>query len=271
MVTEPISSPCPPPAHLAATVPLMRGQNLVTMHPLLRGCIEELMGTLERMWSHQTVQRAIFSREDRVLHVYAVPAPHDAGVLLVFDVTHVSQLLRRLHETVAHVYRDMFHASTDGRCRVVEPEEIPDLLGAAVAQVIISLRRPEDIGRCRDAVGAQMRAAGWDPKKILAYTLAVSEAATNAIKHGDGGAFQLFRYPDRWVGLVVDGGGGIDLALLPSSTLVRGFSTKRSLGLGFSAMLRCTDRLTIASSNAGLMLLLESHDPNASQRAGGFS
>ena len=55
---------------------------------------------------------------------------------------------------------------------------------------------------------------------------------------------------------VEDKGPGIGSLILPRATLARGFSTKPSLGMGYSIMLDVVDRLLLKTDEWGTTLLL---------------
>ncbi len=56
---------------------------------------------------------------------------------------------------------------------------------------------------------------------------------------------------------VSDTGHGIDALQLPHATLMRGYSTRSSMGLGFTLMHEMSDRLCLATDSAGTTLILE--------------
>ncbi|CFJ38465.1 anti-sigma F factor [Mycobacterium tuberculosis] len=96
-------------------------------------------------------------------------------------------------------------------------------------------------------------------KRLLQYMVAVNEAASNTIKHGNGGTVTLYVLSD-WTKcrtVIHDQGQGIVLEDLPRATLLQGYSTQQSLGVGFHVMLQYCDRLFLGSSHAGTKLILE--------------
>lgn len=87
--------------------------------------------------------------------------------------------------------------------------------------------------------------------------VAVGEAAGNAIKHGELGLARVRKDKNRLQIEVTDRGPGIRAEDLPASILQTGFSTKRSLGMGYSLMLELVDQIWLASQPGGTSLQLE--------------
>jgi len=57
--------------------------------------------------------------------------------------------------------------------------------------------------------------------------------------------------------LIRDDGPGIDFRTLPKATLVRGFSTASSLGMGFTIMLQSCERVLLATRPGRTSIVLE--------------
>jgi anti-sigma regulatory factor (Ser/Thr protein kinase) len=87
--------------------------------------------------------------------------------------------------------------------------------------------------------------------------LAAGEAATNAIKYGSNGNCRIYRSADRVIARISDYGGGIRSEDLPASILVPGFSTKISLGMGYTLMLKLSDRVWLATGPHGTVVQIE--------------
>jgi len=56
---------------------------------------------------------------------------------------------------------------------------------------------------------------------------------------------------------VTDGGPGIDFKTLPRATLVPGFSTASTLGVGFTMMLQLSDRVLLSTRPGRTQVVLE--------------
>ena len=85
----------------------------------------------------------------------------------------------------------------------------------------------------------------------------VGEALDNAIKHAGGGIFQAFARDDSLQIAITDDGPGIDFRTLPRATLVPGFSTAASLGMGFTIMLQLCERVLLATRPGRTVVTLE--------------
>ena len=84
----------------------------------------------------------------------------------------------------------------------------------------------------------------------------VTEAATNAIKHGEGGDAKIWADSAAVAVQVTDRGKGIAPAQLARATLEQGYSTRVSLGMGFYLMLQTADVLALSTTPQGTSILL---------------
>lgn len=151
-------------------------------------------------------------------------------------------------------YRDTIFSVTDGKLLICEPEEVKPYL--ASAEVKLDLRETSDLTRARSAIARYFLRNGLEEDIAKMFMLAVGEALTNALKHaGRGRAFAGTTPDGVWVG-VTDRGRGIESLILPKVVLKRGFSTKPSLGLGYSIMLEVADRVLLSTGPTGTRVLL---------------
>jgi len=96
---------------------------------------------------------------------------------------------------------------------------------------------------------------------------AIAEALTNGVKHGGGAYFQVFETAKVAQVLIDDVGPGIDFSVLPKATLMTGFSTKASLGIGFSVMLEICDRVLLSTRPGRTRIVLEMGEARRARRA----
>lgn len=246
---------------LVLQLSLVRSLPVVTGHPLLVAQRAELERQVRMMWSCGTVQKWLVAHGSETLLVYLIPTGEETGLLLGLDLSGIGETSMRYQETVLHTYHDVLYAATEGRLLVIHPGEIAEYMHLPEWEEGTLIESPRDIAACRHLATAALRNAGVPSQRVIEFSLSVSEAVTNVVKHAGTGKFRLIRTGDDWTASVSDSGPGIDLALLPHSTLLRGYSTKPSLGLGFTAMLRCLDRLVLATSPAGTTLLLQLFGP----------
>lgn len=246
--------------NLVVQIPLILHRPLVTSHPLLARHKEELELAAAAMWADETIHRLSLSAGHELLHVYLVPTGHRTGLLLAWDLSLAGRMARRYQKSLVQAYREALYATTGGRMLVVDPVEISELIEKPVWDSSHVIDTLTDIGACRNLVLRMMLQAEVPSQLAFQCALAVSEAVTNALKHATGGEFRLIRMINGWSFMVSDRGSGIDLMHLPLATLLSGYSTKKSLGLGFTAMLKCANRLVLASSERGTTVLLQLFD-----------
>lgn len=151
-------------------------------------------------------------------------------------------------------FSEVIRAVTHDKFHLVVHAEIPTQ-GHTV--LYVPLDSPESYRALRARLKEIATAAGMDPKDADDLVLAVAEAATNAIKHAGGGCCELCQAADRLVARVSDHGKGIRPEDLPRTIFVPGFSTKVSLGMGYTLMLELVDDLWLATGPAGTVVQLE--------------
>ncbi|MGV3720918.1 MAG: PAS domain S-box protein [Actinomycetota bacterium] len=163
------------------------------------------------------------------------------------------ELLRAALEK-KHFYSAVIGAVTRGKLRLVEPGEIP-VDGEPAFQ--LTLETSGNYAELRALLSETALRAGMAPEHVAHLVLAAGEAVTNAIKHGAHGECAVRRTEDRIIVRVSDQGPGILPETLPSALLAPGFSTKVSLGMGFTLILELTDHIWLATGGNGTMVQLE--------------
>ncbi|MFX3673198.1 MAG: ATP-binding protein [Paenisporosarcina sp.] len=168
-------------------------------------------------------------------------------------------------KAIWNVYRDVIYAASQGHFLLVEK---PDLIrykqGKLLCEADIKVRG--DIPLARNAASEVFEQVNLIPSKLMSYKLIVSEAVTNILKHADYG--KMFIYQDELTGtlriIIEDSGNGFPLKILPQTTLMAGYSTKKSMGQGFNLMLKMADQLVLETSTSGstLILILEGGKEN---------
>lgn len=162
--------------------------------------------------------------------------------------------LRQQELAVRQGYVDVLDAVTGGKLILALPSEVEEWLGEPLLPM-----RP--IGEASDLAAARRAIAETvTPLQLRdtdSFMLACSEALTNAVKHAGGGDYGLFMSGECLQVLVRDRGPGIDFRSLPKATLIQGFSTSGTMGLGFTIMLEVCDRVVLATDPTGTEILLE--------------
>jgi anti-sigma regulatory factor (Ser/Thr protein kinase) len=176
--------------------------------------------------------------------------------------------IRAKEAAIRLAYVDVLDAVTGGKLILVTPDELEEVLGRPVLQ-----RQPlhdsSQIGEARHRIRDTLEEL--QAREVDATVLAASEALTNAVKHADGGEYAVLANGDVAQVVVTDFGAGIDFRTLPKATLVPGFSTKPSLGMGFTIMLDVSDRLFLSTAPGRTTVVLEvpagkQHDPSRGER-----
>jgi anti-sigma regulatory factor (Ser/Thr protein kinase) len=116
---------------------------------------------------------------------------------------------------------------------------------------------PPDASTLRHTLIRLGREAGMDAERIGDLCTATTEAATNAIKHGNGGLATVWADHTAVTVQIEDHGTGIAPAHLARATLEQGFSTRVSLGMGFHLMLQSTDALALCTDAHGTTIFLQ--------------
>ena len=154
--------------------------------------------------------------------------------------------------------RDVLLAVTGGKLRLVEADEIPPSEFDLKAPMFVRpLNEPADASALRHALLKLGEDAGMDAERIGDLCTATTEAATNAIKHGNGGQATVWAASDAVTVQIEDRGTGITPAHLARATLEQGFSTRVSLGMGFHLMLQSTDALALCTDTHGTTIVLQ--------------
>lgn len=163
--------------------------------------------------------------------------------------------LRALEEkdrAIRQAYSDVIDAVTGGRLILLGKDELDELTVTHEGDAV-ELRDPAELGEAR---GRVEQVVGSVPE-LADLTLAFSEGATNMLKHAGGGTYRIAREDGCVKMLLADEGHGIDFRHLPKATLVPGYSSKQTLGMGFTLMMELMDRVLLATDASGTTLILE--------------
>jgi anti-sigma regulatory factor (Ser/Thr protein kinase) len=120
----------------------------------------------------------------------------------------------------------------------------------------MKLCEPDDAAVLRHIIVDDIKNRGIETVRLDDLSTVATEAASNAIKHGNGGSAAIWYSSHQVSILIEDTGTGISPAQLARATLERGFSTRVSLGMGFFMMIESVDSIVLSTSPKGTSLLL---------------
>jgi anti-sigma regulatory factor (Ser/Thr protein kinase) len=160
-------------------------------------------------------------------------------------------------ESQRRLVHTMLASLTSGRLLLCH--SLSDLpVTSAAVEAPVALTSTAALRSVRDAARSAAAAADLSEEKTMGLVLAVGEAAMNALVHGDGGSVSVYADPtegvvDVWI---CDCGAGIALNLLPRVTLLRGYTTRSSLGYGFDLMLQSADQIWLHTGGQGTTIVI---------------
>jgi anti-sigma regulatory factor (Ser/Thr protein kinase) len=155
------------------------------------------------------------------------------------------------------VYRDVIMASTQGKFLLISEQE---LNGFKKGRIFCqgTIKKLADIPSCRHRAKDSLEAMGYNDSTIMSWLLVLSEAITNTIKHGEEGRMTLLEDEDqneiRFI--IEDRGPGFSLKELPKTTLLAGYSTKKSMGQGFTLMMKMSKQVSLYTTSEGSTIIL---------------
>jgi anti-sigma regulatory factor (Ser/Thr protein kinase) len=167
------------------------------------------------------------------------------------------QLTVSYNDVIWEVYRDVIFAATQEKFLLITEEEVNKYKeGIVLCEGRIKDR--SDIPNCRNLAKEKLELEGFNNSTIMSWLLALSEAITNVIKHAEEGKMTIIKdeknHEIRFV--IEDKGSGFALKDLPKKTLLAGYSTKKSLGQGFTLMMKMAKRVLLFTSSKGSVLIL---------------
>ncbi|MQL53484.1 ATP-binding protein [Desulfofundulus thermobenzoicus] len=211
---------------------------------------------------HQAIRQAEHRREviisadgQKVFDLHGVPFDHRSGGLLAFDITGVIEKERKMHQQEMRIYREAIAAVTGWRLHLVNGEEMGKVVSEGIELARGEVRQNHDIPEARRAMREALPVL--DSRRQHAIVLCLTEALANALKHAGGGCWQARQSGDTVRIIVQDRGPGIKTSELARATLMQHYSTKNSLGCGFTLMLYYTDHLYLNTGPSGTALALD--------------
>lgn len=161
---------------------------------------------------------------------------------------------RALDDHKREFYRQTILSVTEGKLDMCDAAQVQEQLACATSSWEIG--GPSDVSVARHAIESICGQAGLSDESVALFIIAVGEAITNALKHASAGRVYAGVEGDKvWVG-TEDHGPGMESLILPGAVLRRGFSTKPSLGMGYSIILDVADRVLLKTGPDGTTVVL---------------
>jgi anti-sigma regulatory factor (Ser/Thr protein kinase) len=154
-----------------------------------------------------------------------------------------------------HIHREVLYAVTNGKVCLCDRREIDSEWPLPAA--VLPIRQDYHVREVREAVKAAAREVGMSPDRAADMGLCASEAATNALLHGHGGSAVVESRNGFLRIRVSDEGRGISPADLPRATLLKGWSSRASMGLGFTVINETADRVFLYTGPDGTVVIIE--------------
>jgi PAS domain S-box-containing protein len=179
-------------------------------------------------------------------------------VMVTFlDITEsklAEQAIRNVESQKQQFFHDTILSVTGGKFDICDKCTVEKFKSEAIMKkTFLSIA---DIHHGRQDIVEFCSARGLNGERLKAFIIGVGEAANNALKHGkEGTVYAGVTDNSVWIG-ISDKGKGIESIILPQAVLMRGFSTKPSLGLGYSIMLDVSDQIYLYTSSKGTTIIL---------------
>ncbi|AVX31724.1 HDIG domain-containing protein [Carboxydocella thermautotrophica] len=156
------------------------------------------------------------------------------------------------------IYRDILASVTQSKLHLAEKEEMLDFWHKLNLGEWLEVKEARDLGQLREHFQIWLQVRQYPEKRSKELLLILSELATNALKHARGGQVNWgLDDRDNLYIVVRDEGSGFEVEKLPQSLLVKGFSTKKSLGYGFSVILEHCNKVYLATDSTGSIVMVE--------------
>jgi anti-sigma regulatory factor (Ser/Thr protein kinase) len=218
--------------------------------------------------SHELVQRIAeaalqrkaavheaFEENHEYLNLHAWPVSNHEVVVCVHNMTPYLEYRNHLEQNILESYATVINTFSKGKIKLLTSREtLKNQLGEVIGEIAIN--NASDVPKSRAFINQLLEQypVTVSNMKVL---VAVSEAASNTVKHATGGRLAIYHSQERLQLLLTDKGSGIPLHELPTAILISGYSSKQSLGRGFNLVSNYTDGVHIYTSSEGTCVLME--------------
>jgi len=154
----------------------------------------------------------------------------------------------------AQFFHNVLYAVTDGRFRFhVDGGALPRPLEEVVPVTPITR---ETLSAARHLIANACADKGFRSDRTDVLITAAGEAMMNSVVHGADATLRVCADRDSVQVWVSDRGHGISLDDLPRATLRHGWSSRGTLGMGFSMILSLADGVDLLTGNAGTTIVI---------------
>lgn len=224
-------------------------------------CKSDMNRLIERaLASGKPIREQLVAQEmDRVFDVHVLPNQNRSCGIAMIDITEMIAAERRRQAQEWDLYKQVLSIVTKNKLVLLQDVELYELIRQSERHSTIYIEKAADLAQMRQVIRETLERFQISPSRLLHYIVAVNEAASNTIAHGEAGRVDIYLSRKEQICRIVvfDQGGGISLADLPQVTLMPGYSTQASLGVGFHVMLTYADRVLLNSSPQGTKIVLE--------------
>lgn len=164
------------------------------------------------------------------------------------------------------IYRDVMFSATQGQFLLITENEAESYkAGNVFCEGTIKVS--SDIPISRNKAKESLEKMGINKAKMMSWLLVLSEAITNTIKHAEEGKMTLVEnHSTNEIYFVIeDHGPGFSLVDLPKKVLLEGYSTKKSLGQGFTLMRKMANKILLSTTPSGSTIILIFEDQEAKE------
>jgi PAS domain S-box-containing protein len=180
------------------------------------------------------------------------------GISVARDITErkkAEEERKALENEKRRFYKETILAVTEGKFSLFEPEEITSELREP--EYVKEITSAAELSEVRRGLIEFFIDRGLSRDSAAEFEFAVGEALANAIKHVGAAKVEAGRSGvSVWVA-VIDKGKGIDTFAIPKVALVKGYTTKASMGLGYTMIIEFSDKVKLATSSKGTTVILE--------------
>jgi anti-sigma regulatory factor (Ser/Thr protein kinase) len=158
--------------------------------------------------------------------------------------------------------RDVIMSVTGGKLVIAERPELASVWKDGRMEESLKIGCGKDVGSTRRIIEKVASEIGFSEECIFDLAICVTEVAGNVVKHAGSGEMHVQTKCGTMQIKIMDSGPGIKTTEIPQALLMKGFSTKPSLGMGYSIVMELMDVIYLASDSKGTVVILEKRLPS---------